>query len=266
MVGLAGRQDLRTCVGLPPALIRASRLRSDREWREQKLAEAGALVAQSEPEARRRLSQILEELHERGFSAEASLLLADAARSDNRFLWELESRLALADGLGDDPAAIPAHYAVGQLLEDLKEPALAIVHYEKALRLDGDYRDARERIERLRSHPLMGVHPQDFSRADFGKGELIPQEIEKCTILDRKFRWRCVFDVKRLGTEPGTVDLEHLAETMKAALAHSSLNLGSVSLLRTMLIQGRVRRNVQWLNVSCAGSEPGLAYALELEP
>ncbi len=266
MIGRPASQDLRTCVGLPPALIGRSQLRSALEWREQQLADAGALIGQSGSEARQRLLHIIDGLRDRGFSAEASLLIADVARSEDRVLWELESRLALAQGLGDDPAAVPAHYAVAELLERLKEPELAVLHYEKALRIDDNYRDARERIERLRSHAMMAVSPEGFTRADFGKGELIPQELEKYTVLDKKFRWRSVFDVMKLGTEPTKIDLEDLAEPMTAELKRNDSDTGPVDVLRTTMIQGRDRREVQWLSVPCGNSNSGLAYALELEP
>jgi hypothetical protein len=52
---------------------------------------------------------------------------------------------------------------------------------------------------------------------------------------------------------------------MKVQCARTSQKIASVSLLPTALIQDDERRQVQWLHVSNAGAEQGLAFALELD-
>jgi len=260
----AVKGDLRTCIGLPPKLVAKLRVQASRQWRDRKITEANSLMPRNDLETRQRILDIIEELRDRGFSAEASLLLADVAGVDNRILWELESRLALAERLGDDEAALPTLYAVGELLERMQEPALAAEYFEKVAHRREDFQDARERIDRLRSHPLVAASPDNCVRGDLGHGELIPQELDKDTVLKKKFRWRVIFDTRPTWTEPTVVKLEELKEFVRAELAGRDDHAASVDVVRATLYEGRQQRDLEWLYVPCADLHPGLAYATEI--
>ncbi len=257
-------ENLRTCMGLPPGLTAQIRKRNERAWRDEQIKEATALMQHSGSESWGRILQITEQLRARGFSHEASLLLADAARADNRVLWELESRISFAAALGDSPVVLPTLSAIAELLERTHEPELAIEYHERVLHLEEDYQDSRERIRRLRAHPLMGITPDNCARGDLGKGELIHQELEKHTVLKRKFRWRVVFDVKPIGTERGSLSLEDVMESIRKDLKREQADAASGGLAQTAVVFGQERREIQWLYVSRV-SDPLVAYALEIQ-
>ncbi|GMU20523.1 MAG: hypothetical protein AMXMBFR13_06200 [Phycisphaerae bacterium] len=266
IVGRSADHGLRTCAGLPPTLVAKSRIRSRQQWRDARISEANELMRPGDPESRRRLMDLIDELRSHGFSAEASLLLADAAKSDGKLLWELESRLRLVEAFGDDPAVVPSLYAIGELLDKMKEPALAVSYLERVLKLEEDHRDTRELIARLQSHPWMSIRPETCARGDLGSGQLICQEIDKCAILQQKFCWRVVFDILPVGTETTRFSFEELIESIRDKLALQPLAAGEPGMVRTVLVSDREKRNVCWLFVPHADPNTGLAYALEVQP
>lgn len=254
--------DLRTTIGLPGELMSERRIAADRRWRDRKLTEAKELMGQ--PEKQRELAAILEELSRQGYSAESALLLADAAKAQGQLLGELESRLAVVKGLGDTKAAVPSFYALGDLLQNLQEPSLAEQYFEKALAVDEAYLDARERIDRLRADPIREIHPDQHVRADLTGKKGVHQEIEKSTILDRKFRWRVV--ITQVRTIPVDVHLntdEVAAAVLRSLVGHAA-DAGGGGVRRDSLFHGSGAKAVTWVYVPAGGGHPGIAFALEV--
>ena len=180
--------DLRFVTGLPLEHLAKSQAGRERQWRDAKVAEAKELLAQ--PEQAGRLATIVRDLHERGFSAEAVLILAEAARSQRQSLWELQSLLALVQGLGDSPASVPCLYALAVLLEGMREHQLALQYFERIGRIDKGYRDAEHHISVLRASPLLQLSPEECVLGDSMPKDLLAQELHKNTLLDRRFRSR----------------------------------------------------------------------------
>ena len=182
--------DLRSTIGLPIDLVSRGQLKSNRQWRDKKLSQAKDIITDSG--SRSQIAGIVDELRHRGFSVEAGLILADTAKAQKQPLWELESCLALAEGLGNSQAALPSLYALGELLRKLKEPGLAQDYFKKILQIDENYLDVKEQIDNLQSDPLMHLCPEKDVRGDLMQKGQILHELGKYTILNKKFFWRVV--------------------------------------------------------------------------
>lgn len=62
---------------------------------------------------------------------------------------QLERGVAEVDAPDDPKLFVEAHYMLGRVCEELKDPAAAEKHYGEVLVVDYEYKDARERLEKL---------------------------------------------------------------------------------------------------------------------
>ena len=254
--------DLRTAIGLPEELMSVRRVTDGLRWRDGKVEEAKQLIGQ--PERRRELAVIVEELNRQGFSAEAALLLADAARAQGQLLGELESRLLVVEALSDSQAAAPSLYALADLLETLREPRLAEQYFEKALAVDDTHQDSRKRIDCLRADPIGELLPEKHVRADFMGKNIVHQEIKKSSILNVKFCWRVVItEVKAMPIDVH-LDADEVASAVLSSLAGHVGEDSAGSLRQDCLYQGQCARAVTWVYVPAGADHPGIVFALEI--
>lgn len=255
--------DLRATIGLPARLVANYQIDAEKQWRDSKLAEARELMNQ--PERQRELVVIVNELKEHGFSAEAVLILADTAKAQNQLLWELESRLALVEGLGNDKAILPSLYALGELLQKLKEPKLAQDYFEKILQIDENYLDVNERIINLKSDPAMSLSPERDIRGDLMQKNLLTQELEKYRILNKKFSWDIVI---KAGWKMSTVHLsaKQVAESVSKAIKKYNLETFPARLKQGSLFSGKELRDITWVYVLSTRKQLPMAFAVEICP
>ena len=258
--------DLRSCVGLPAEIITQEQLTEDKKWRDEKLSEARDLMANMGPGQLRELTEIVETLRNRGFDAEAVLVLADAARAQERLLWELETCMALVEGLGDKKPAIPSLYALGDLLERIREPELAKEHFGRILSIEEDYRDVKERISRLESHPLLNLSFESSVRGDFAGRDQVIQELEKCTILGKKFQWRVLLDVMQVVRLQTHIVPDEFSDAALAATGDRGVDKTRTGLERAMLFLGTEVCDAQWVYLPSATACAGLVFTLEIRP
>ena len=257
-----GSLGLRCTIGMPTGLVYRSQLKNSRQWRDEKLSHAKEII--TDPENFRQVAGIAEDLCQRGFSAEAALIMADAAKAQNKPLLELQSRLALAEGLGNSKAALPSLYALGKLLRRLKEPGLAQEYFEKILQIDENYPDVKEQIAGLQSDPLRHLCPDKGIRGDLTKEGQLPEELQKDSILNKKFTWQAVVKEGKTKSFNTHLNNQDVADSVSTAVRKNKSDISSVKLTQALLFTGKDLRNIIWVYVSCACEELPIAFALEI--
>ena len=255
---------LRVCQGLPNEVIAKCNSNADRQWRDGKIEQAQELMSSADPQSQRQLGRVMEELKDRGFSAEAALVLADASRAQDRLLWELESRLAMVRSLKQEEVAVPSLYALADLLAKVREPALAIEYFEQVHRLEPDYRDLDHRIAELGSDPLLGISPEDTVRGDLRQPQQVLQEIEKCTILDRYFSWSVIIDTRKVVSVDTHLEKQTICRTIALELDKLMPGRHRTDFRKTDLFYSAEVRKVDWVYVSARETELPVAYGLEV--
>ena len=253
---------LRSTVGLPVTITTKCRTEENRRWRDEKIAEAKQFMGQ--PEKQRELAVIIEELCQRDFSAEAALILADAAKTQGRLLWELDSRLALAEGLENNEAALPSLYALGSLLQEIKEPQLALHYLGKIQQIDKDYRDVEQRINHLKSDPLPQLSSNKDVRGDLMGKELVLRELDKHTILKKKFSWRLILATGDLVQSDAHLDWEQVSQSILETMTEYGADMSSSGLKTVTLLQNGELRDIIWVYVPSATVNLAIAFALEV--
>jgi len=255
--------DLRSTIGLPARLVANYQIETEKQWRDNKLAEAKELMNQ--PERQKELIVIVNELKEHGFSAEAVLILADAAKAQNQLHWELESRLALVEGLNNNKAVLSSLYALGELLQKLKEPKLAQDYFEKILQIDENYLDVNERIINLKSDPAMSLSPERDIRGDLMQKNLLTQELEKYRILNKKFSWDVVI---KAGWKMSTVCLSNkqVAKSVSKTIKKYNLEAFPARLKQGSLFSGKELKDMTWVYVLSTRKKLPMAFAVEICP
>ena len=213
-------------------------------------------------------------LSRNGLGLEALVMLADACLRENRPIWALRARLALARELPPEPWSARHLYALGVLLEDLNEPSRAKVCLERALECDPDlarnahFADVAERLRRLAGYGPPELDPADTVRDDFGfeayaqaRKTAVLQEVEKAAALDTPWVWPVAL---RLGNplRLGAASLE--LDGLHQALART----GGGWELRTLTVREARNRLVQrqWLVLAAdPGPDQGQGLGLGLE-
>ncbi|MFC1675439.1 WD40 repeat domain-containing protein [Planctomycetota bacterium] len=254
--------DLRTATGLPSELFLRHQLTANKQWRDKKLSQVKEFITDSA-----RCSQIaatVNELRHKGFSVEAATVLADAAKAQNQPLWELESRLAIAEELGNNKVALPSLYALGKLLRKLNEPKLAQDYFKKILQIDNDYLDVNEQISNLQSDPIMQMCPEKDIRSELmQKGQGL-QEIEKYGILNKKFTWRIIMNAGSAVSAEPCLDIKELTENILKALAKYNADIAASGLEDIKFLSDEELRKLTWIYVPSAVTDLPVAFAMEL--
>jgi len=256
--------DARTCSGLPSALLGDIGLKACRQWRDLKIADAKECIDSTDPESERRFTHIVEELHCKGFSAEASVLLADSARAHDRQLWELESRLSLLRSLGEGEDSLPSMYAVGHLLSRIREPELALTYFQKIHQIDPNYRDTDQMVADLGSHPLRDLSPADSIRGDFSQPEHVTQEIEKHSILEKPFKWPVLFNSRKGRVLRDNLEVIAIRDEVWAEIERNLPGTHEVTSNDSKLYRRNEILKTDWVLVTKSHSQLPIAYALEV--
>jgi len=254
--------DLRTVTGLPVELLYRQRLTTNKHWRDEKLSQLKEIIADSA-----NLSQIavtVNELQQKGFSVEAATALADTARVQKKPLWELESLLVIVKELGNNKVALPSLYALGKLLRKLKEPKLAQDYFKKILQIDSNYLDANEQIADLQSAPAMQISPEEDIRGDLIQNSHILHEIEKCSILNKKFSWRIIMNTGKAVSAKSHLDSHELLENILKTLAKQNADTAKSGLQDMKFLSDGELRKLTWIYVPSAIKDLPVAFALEL--
>ena len=256
-------RDLRVCQGLPAEVVAQCRRRAEQQRCGSLLEEARTLLRQNDPDSLQRLARIVDELREFGRGVEAALLIAEAARTQDRLLWELDARLAIVLALGEVPAALPSLYALADLLALLGEPALAIDYFEKVRKLNADYRDAGQRIAQLRAHPLLEA--PGAIRADLPAAEGILPELEKCTLIGRPFRGSVVFAAQLLSRVRRAIDAAGLCRALTELKAGQTAEK-SPEVTAAVVYDGAGILRADWIRLRHPEKALPIVYALEVQP
>jgi hypothetical protein len=256
--------DLRVCASPSLESITARAALADRTWLNGKLVEADATLKNLDTEGQGRVQETVASLHRRGFRIEACLLLSRFARRVHRPVWELEALLATLDHIADTHLQAETLLAIGDLLEKLNEPALAGEYFARAAAMNGCSPQADQRIRRLLDHIWNEISPADAVRADLLRGDRFQTEIEKYTLLNKKFTWRVVVQSHALGRERFSIDLEVVANQLRNAAPAEAVLVRSVRVERIVRMADAQRQNAHWLYI---GADDGQAtgYALEAQ-
>lgn len=252
--------DLRCVTGLPVEQMARSCAGMERQWRDAKVAEAKELLAQ--PEQTGRLAALVRDLRERGFSAEAVLVLADAARSQQQPLWELESLLALAKGWGDSSASVPCLYALAVLLENMKEYQLALQHFERIRQIAEGYRDIDHHISPLTASPLLTLSPDSCVRGDLMHPSRVRPELRKNTILERKFYSRTLIRAGNPMHCPSAIEVQKVQEAVAEALQQGGVGSQHAGLQQVMVLGGNGPQEITWVYAPATAEPHGAAFAM----
>lgn len=254
--------DLRTVTGLPGELLFRRQLTASKQWRDKKLSQIKEFITDSG--SRNQIAATVNELRHQGFSVEASLVLADAAKAQKQPLWELESRLAIAEELGSNKVALPSLYALGKLLRKLNEPKLAQDYFKKILQIDNDYLDVNEQISNLQSDPIMQMCPEKDIRIDLMQKGQVLQEIEKYGILNKKFTWRIIMSIGNVVSAESCLDIQDVTENILNALAKHNADIAASGLKDVKFLSDEELRKLTWIYVPSAVTDLPVAFALEL--
>lgn len=260
----AHSSDIRSCVGLPIKAIAEKSVLEESQWRDAKLAEARSIIPPSEPDSMHRFTSIIESLSSRGFSLEASLLLAEAAKEMERPLWELELRMKQVQALGDSDLSLPCRYALAELLQTVNEPRMAISHFEKVVEIQADYKDAKSRIDSLKRHPLAKGCDNNLVRADIVPIETLSQEIEKYGILQKNFDHRVIYGKNRSVSMKLNATVEEIFNCVRDTLLKSANSCDQISLQQVNIFERDRLRKAQWIYVTHQDKDLALASGLEV--
>lgn len=256
--------NLRVCQGLPENLVTSLRILSEKRWRDTKLTEARELMRSNGSVEQYQLSAIVDELNSRGFGLEANLILAEAANIQGRYLWQLEALLAIERTQEKDEEAVPTLYALADLLSRMKEPGLAKEYLQRLQSIQRDYRDTNEKLQSLEKHPLLNLLPKDGVRADLRQPGQMVQEIDKYSILQKKFFWKVVIDTKDPVYMNNAFELHTLSEAILDGLQSQLISVSRCERQQLSIFMGNEIRPLTWLYIPCEHLNLGLVFALEI--
>ena len=258
------KANVRTCAGLPTGLLVGIGIKASRQWRDSRVAEAKECMDSTDPESERRFTNIVEELYSKGFSAEASVLIADSARAHDRQLWELESRLSLLRSLGEGQDSLPSMHAVGHLLSRIREPELALTYFQKIHQIDPNYSDTEQMISDLQYHPLIGLSPAKSIRGDFSQPEHVTQEIKKHSILEKPFQWPVLFNSQKGHALRDNLEVIAIRDEVRAEIERNLPGTHEVTSNDSKLYRRNEVLKTDWVLVTKSHSQLPIAYALEV--
>ena len=155
-------------------------------------------------------------------------------------------------------------YALGEPLQNIREPQLAQLYFKNILQIDENYMDVKERIAQSESDPLMHLCPDKDVRGDLMHNELVLQELEKYTILKKKFSWRIVFNIEQTKFFNCPTDVQELAKSVSKAISKHGANISSAGLKQIKFLYDGELRNITWVYLPSAAGQFGIAFALEI--
>lgn len=259
-MGAVKNLSLRSLASLPPKVVEELKRNEATVVKNRLIEQAQAEV--SDPD---KMKPMLNELVKRGFWAEAKLLQAESARLRGKPLHELGflRQLTTKISISQDTAGI--FHRLAELLEMLNEPELAIENYEKIT----SYQEGiSEVIEKLQVHSTCRIDPCNTIRSDLSTEQLVVQEIEKDSVLERPFQWRVIIPVRELNLlrirSLKTLELWETSITEKISSKDRSVSMAQENVT---FCDGRRTRKTRWLNISQIGlhaPSPLLDYAIEI--
>jgi tetratricopeptide (TPR) repeat protein len=254
--------DFRACKGLPVEIISCQRSAAARRWHEATVEEARSLLTRTDTESTRRLGLIVKELNDCGYTTEAELVRAEAARAQGQPLEELAALLSLTKSLGTQSSAVPALYGLGDVLSRLREPALAVDAFRKALSIEPDYQDTKNRLEILQQEMDAGEGAEHVVRGDLAGFELAVQELRKCTLLQRRFASPIVLETRQPVRIEARVEARILVEALADQLRRSLPDQQHVDLRTVRVLLNGDFRDAEWVYVG--STNLAAAFGLEL--
>ena len=260
--GVATKLDIRSIATLPLPIVEQ---RCDIELtRLKKNLIDNARTKIKNPE---QMEQYLKQLVEKGFWAEAKLLQAESARLRGKPLHELGFLLQLTNSIKISESTAPVFHRLALLLEQLNEPKLALQNYEK---IRSHVEGIEKKLETLKVHTLAGLDPEKTIRTDISPVEFAIQEMEKDSVLQRRFRWRLIipcgehliFKIQALHS------LDHWEDHIHQQISSQGRNV-EMEQETIALFDGFQTKKFKLLRLSHIGSRcPSayLDYAIEINP
>ena len=258
--------DLRTTSGLSSFLVTKSFVKRRKELLNTLIFEADGLLrahkANEYPEAvSKRLREITQELYDNDFQIESTSLYADILRRNNKHSEELKVRLYLAKTIKGKLESVPNLYALGDLLERWNEPELAKKYFQEIMDINPDYRNAPERFANIKSHPLSSLNPANTIRADFNNQELITSELEKCTLLNKKFNWKSMLYMMKPLKVGRQVDMNDIVDSLSEIMNKTHSTQPKIK-----QIYLSEKNQIKEFKMMCLSTDiKGIIYAFRLE-
>lgn len=258
-------QDIRTCITLPIELAWHRQDLHDQEWRDQTLQEVDALIEEGGANAEPEIFNRLEALEKRGFAVEAGIIFSKYAGIKQQPLWELETRLKLVVAFQNSKALLPELYNLAGLLIRLEEPEEAKRYLEKLIHINENYRNTKERLQQLKSHPLLTLEIRKTVHGHLSQEKHLYEEIEKCTLLQKKFQWKVLLQT----TPPFRLKAQHTVEECwerfqeQAKLGDSAIDVNRSGIKPFSLYQNKQIRDVDWMYLVSSQKDLPLGCGVE---
>jgi hypothetical protein len=247
---------------LPAEIISRCRIKAGQQWRNEKLAKAKDIITNSD--SSKELANIVNELSDNNFTVEASMLLADAARVQDKPLWELEVLLALTGALDGSKAVLPVLYALAVLLRRINEPKLAMDYFQKIMQIEKNFSDVSQQIEELKYDPFMKLTFENDIRGDLIQKERFLQEIEKYTILNKKFLWSAVIETGEMHDCRVCLRGSDITHSISRAVEKYKESVCSVELRQVSLYTGKKLSEIPCVYIQSTKKIMPIAVGLEI--
>ena len=155
---------------------------------------------------------------------ESTLLYADILRRQHKCSEELRVRLDIAKSIKGTLQSVPNLYALGDLLERWNEPELAIKCFEEIMDINPDYRNTQERVDTLNSKLSGKIEFSRLLRCDLLKKEQFIAELEKCTVLEKRFESKVILEMLKPINIGRKIDLQNIADSFMEIIKSRGIN------------------------------------------
>ena len=258
---LLTRLPVRSWVGFPMAEIVDAQRQSAQASRQTRIHEIKAAMKKKNwADARARIKQLVDE----GHIVESHTLTAHLYRKRGQYLLEYRVWKDMVEKLDEGDLLLSAHYGLGDVLMRLGEPGLAAQEFGLA----GEFRDARQRADRAKRHPLFGQ--SEVIRADSGSHDQFLHELEKCDLLGRQFQSIVMIlaeEVNIAYPPEDEMSAEKLADLIRGQAARRGLKGLECKAERCKVLStpDRPLADMEWVRIRPVGNKdvgPWIQYAL----
>jgi len=146
----------------------------------------------------------------------------------------------------------------------LNEPKIARDYYEKILQIDAGFPGTKERITQLNSNPLLSLDPKEDVRADLTSRDAFLRELEKDTLLNKKFYWRVIHEKGKLVSIKANLDAKQIANAILKPLEELGIDTNTSGLQQVTLFQNSQSRETTWIYLPSNDKTIPAALALEI--
>jgi|GEM_PF-3248999 len=261
--------DLRTSVGLSSSLLTKSVMLMRNKNRDDLLKETDNLLNELKvgytEKTHNRLIEIAQEFNNNGFSIISTGLYADVARIEKKHIAELIIRLDLAKELKGKIPSPPNLYALADLLENLKEPELAKKYFEEILDVNQNYRNTQERIRLLELQISNKLDYSNLIRGDLNKKELIIQELEKCTVLNKNFESKAILYMLQPVNIGRQIGFENITDCFRETIKKNGIEPDKLELKEIAFFNGNNEIQKYKIDYLPSKSLDGIGYGFRIE-